>query len=302
MASNSLDQLEDALDIAFSNDLFDDQHFGCRLDPDSSATLTPQFGKDLLESLDVGELLSNRPNDPCDGAHPYIRRIIEAWKSDKPILPTGLYILWGTGESGKSALLNKTHLALRRYGSVDQSIIDVGDVNSVEPPPIGSNGAMVEFLDSIDRRINDIISADDKIVFIDSLSWYDDIPLIAKSPAKKNGAPKAWEEYLKMLHRWFVKKDVIALATMNPNDDWQDGYKSQIQALYSSVAGAFIMGTGDFYLRYKKREGVEPRLHGKFNVAWNSCHGAAGTRSQSLLDAFVGDEDITAFTRQTELL
>lgn len=302
MAGNSLDQLEEALDVAFSKDLFDDQHFGCKLDATSPATLTPTFGRDLLKSLDVGDLLANNPRDPNDGAHPYVKKIIDAWKSDKPILPTGLYILWGTGQSGKSALLNKTHQAIKRYGNVDQSIIDVGDVNSVEPPPIGSNGAMVEFLDTINQRINDISSADDKIVFIDSLSWYDDIPLIAKSAAKKNGAPKAWEEYLKMLHRWFVKRDIIALATMNPNDDWQDGYKSQIQALYSSIAGAFIMGTGDFYLRYKKSEGVEPRLHGKFNIAWTSSHGATGTRSQNLLDAFVGDEDITAFTRQTELL
>lgn len=302
MAANSLDLLGDALDKAIGKDLFDSNHFGITLNAKSSATLTPDFGAKFLEALDVGDLEAKAPRDPSDGAHPYVQKLTAAWKSDKPILPTGLYILWGTGQSGKSALLTKVHQAIKSFGSVDGEIIDVGDVNSVYPPPIGTNSDMVDFLDNVDFRINDITSADDKIIFIDSLSWYDDIPLIAKSAAKRNGAPKAWEEYLKMLHRWFVAKGVIAIATMNPNDDWESGYKNQIQALYSSIAGAFVMSSGDFYLRYKRHDGVEPRLFGKFNLTWAAGHGTTGSRQQNIIDAMIGGEDITGFTRQTELL
>lgn len=257
-----------------SSPLWGESYFGVVLE-DEPHTIKPDWGRKFLDALEAVELWQpDRNGKPADlTAFPYAKQIIDAWKTDTPILPYGLYILWGSGESGKSTLARKVFKSCKFSSSVEQQIMKVGDVNSKYPPPIGDEDSFIAFLDRISGAVHDI-GKNDTLIIIDSISWYDDIHLIATAPAKKNAVPKAWEEYLKMFHNWCVSQKIVLLATMNPNDDWDAGKASQIQALYSSVAGAFIMSTGEFYLRYAENDEEEPRLRGRFNVSW--AKGAAG--------------------------
>lgn len=259
--------LEQGIAAALGASLWSKDYFGVRLDRTKDYTISSASCKALLTALDVGPLTVKGSPEEVPA---YVQKLQQAWESDKPILPYGLYILFGSGESGKSAtLLRSAHTLMAKYGDVEKYILDIGDVNSELAAPIGNNDSLVEFLDEVTARAKDITSSDDRFIFVDSLSWYDDIPMIASSPAKKNGAPKAWEEYLKLLHRFFVSQELVCIATMNPNDEWAEGRATQLQALYSSIAGAFDMASGRAWVRYKRKDGVEPRFETTFDREWH---------------------------------
>lgn len=264
---------------ATQGDLWDDNYFGCIL-PDGPRTIQPAYGRALLDALDVAPTL--RRDDPANSLSPYEQELQAAWNSDKPILPLGLWVLWGTKEVGKSEVLRRVNAKTKDIDGACISIYDVGDVNSKHPAPIGNATMFTKFLDKmIEQKDADRPSgrSDATLVLVDSISWYDDINVIANASARRNAVPKQWEEYLKAFHRWAVSKNVILIATMNPNDTWENSLAEQIQAFESSIGFFGQVGNGKFAIRYGVKDAQEPRLHGEFDVAWRSAHGVATTAS-----------------------